>query len=66
MAAIHVNANGPYVVDTDGLKVVDQNGKEIELPQGSKVALCRCGHSKGKPFCDGSHRSAGFAHDPTA
>lgn len=27
------------------------------------VALCRCGHSKNKPYCDGSHKAAGFKSD---
>lgn len=30
------------------------------LFQGQKAALCRCGHSRNKPFCDGAHRAAGF------
>ncbi|MDD9945177.1 MAG: CDGSH iron-sulfur domain-containing protein [Myxococcales bacterium] len=28
--------------------------------EGQKAALCRCGHSKNKPFCDGAHKAAGF------
>jgi CDGSH-type Zn-finger protein len=31
-----------------------------QIPAKSPVALCRCGHSKDKPFCDGSHKTVGF------
>jgi CDGSH-type Zn-finger protein len=37
--------------------VVDENGKRIEE---TDVYLCRCGASKNKPFCDGTHKTNGF------
>jgi CDGSH iron-sulfur domain-containing protein 3 len=42
------------------LRLVDAEGVEFVVAEGESVALCRCGHSKTKPFCDRSHREAGF------
>ena len=53
---IKVKENGPYLVDGD-VKIVDMNGNEIPL---LKRALCRCGGSTTKPFCDGTHSKIGF------
>lgn len=39
--------------------LVDQEGGEVET-QRKVVALCRCGRSGIRPFCDGSHKAAGF------
>ncbi|MCL5986564.1 MAG: CDGSH iron-sulfur domain-containing protein [Actinobacteria bacterium] len=41
-----------------GVPVKSSNGKQYEIR--NRVTLCRCGQSKNKPFCDGSHISAGF------
>jgi CDGSH-type Zn-finger protein len=38
----------------------DAQGKTFDLGGRDAVALCRCGHSGNKPFCDGSHKTAGF------
>jgi CDGSH-type Zn-finger protein len=57
---IRCRENGPLVIQ--GLiKVIDHQGNEFALPVGKDtIALCRCGQSKSKPFCDGSHRTCGF------
>ena len=50
--------NGPYLV-RGPFTLVDQNGEEIEVRR-QVVALCRCGRSQMRPFCDGTHKSIGF------
>jgi len=60
---ITVSANGPYVVRGE-LTLRRQNGRELETRR--VTALCRCGHSANKPFCDGSHARQGFAGPETA
>jgi len=58
---IRCRENGPLVVPRAAVRVVDHEGNELPLPEGKElVALCRCGQSSTKPFCDGSHRAAGF------
>jgi uncharacterized Fe-S cluster protein YjdI len=54
---IQVQANGPFLL-TGSCLIKFPNGHEEKL-QGN-VALCRCGASANKPYCDGSHRKAGF------
>ena len=57
---IKVRDDGPYKV-TGPVRLVDPDGGEWRVPAGESVALCRCGRSGTKPFCDRSHRAAGFA-----
>ena len=52
--------NGPLLL-SGPFSVVASSGRTAF--QGQKAALCRCGASKNKPFCDGAHRSAGFVAD---
>ena len=67
---IRCRENGPLVVDLPagvGLRVVDHLGRSHPLPNlGKPVALCRCGRSERRPFCDGSHRTCGFEARETA
>ena len=59
MAKITVRQNGPYRVEGDDIKLFDWNGKEYPLSK-RPFALCRCGGSTTKPFCDGTHSKIGF------
>ena len=62
---IRVSKNGPYEVE-GGAKLFDHQGKEYQEDQFPPLYLCRCGQSKNKPFCDGSHEGAGFKAEETA
>ncbi len=55
---ITARTNGPLLVEGD-ITLVDQNGKAYTPPR-PKFALCRCGGSANKPFCDGTHSKNGF------
>jgi len=57
---VRLRPNGPIVIEGP-IKLLDVEGNEITLPSNKPaVALCRCGHSKHRPFCDGSHKECGF------
>ncbi|HEY4621540.1 MAG TPA: CDGSH iron-sulfur domain-containing protein [Gaiellaceae bacterium] len=62
---IKARANGPYKIEGP-VRVIDAEGNEFELPEGSAIVLCRCGHSQNKPFCDSSHKRVGFVADDCA
>lgn len=50
--------NGPYLIEVSEAKVLKE-GKEEVISQ-KIIALCRCGQSSNKPFCDGTHRKCDF------
>jgi CDGSH-type Zn-finger protein len=56
---IKVRDNGPYKV-TGPVRIVDVDGNAWEVEGDRPVALCRCGQSATKPFCDAAHKGAGF------
>lgn len=76
---IRCRANGPYVIElpeepatmeaptTPSVRVIDHEGGEFTLPAGKRaVALCRCGQSGSRPWCDGSHRATDFRAEDRA
>lgn len=56
---ITVRSDGPLRIEGD-VELVDMEGKAYGLGGRTALALCRCGHSGNKPFCDGTHKTAGF------
>jgi CDGSH-type Zn-finger protein len=61
---ITTRSNGPYLIKGP-IRLTDADGKEFTL-QGDTIALCRCGQSSNKPFCDGTHNRVGFQADHKA
>lgn len=53
--------DGPYLI-RGPFVISDQDGNEIEVGR-RVVALCRCGRSQIRPFCDGTHKAVGFRAD---
>lgn len=62
---IKTRENGPLLV-TGPIVLQDHLGNTFDLGGKDSVALCRCGHSARKPFCDGTHRTCGFVAGETA
>ena len=61
---ITVNSNGSLRIESD-FEIVDKNGNVYDLAGREALSLCRCGLSKNKPFCDGSHNGH-FEHEAVA
>lgn len=62
---IQVMAHGPLRV-TGAFELADATGAPFDLGGRNAVSLCRCGHSRNNPFCDGAHAAAGFRSDKRA
>lgn len=56
---IQVRDNGPFLV-TGPVTVEDAEGNTFDLGGKETFALCRCGASANRPFCDGSHKACEF------
>ncbi len=56
---ITILENGPILIDGP-VKFKSQGDDDFSEVQGSKIALCRCGNSNSKPFCDSSHSACDF------
>lgn len=54
---IQISPNGPLIVQGN---IVLKDGQGNESLRETKTALCRCGASENKPFCDGKHKKIGF------
>ena len=59
MITIRLRRNGPYVIESDEVAVIDWEGASYPVDR-RPIALCRCGASSTKPFCDGTHRTVEF------
>ena len=63
MVRLTFTDNGPILLEADGPFTIRRDGRSQEV-ESVRIALCRCGHSGSQPYCDGTHRRAGFAAPP--
>jgi CDGSH-type Zn-finger protein len=64
-AKITVKNNGSIRIEGE-FELFDINGNKFDLSERPTISLCRCGQSKDKPFCDGSHRASNFQSEVKA
>ena len=63
---IRMRPNGPFVVE-GAFSLADSEGNLFPLNTDKPaIALCRCGASENRPFCDGMHNRCGFESDERA
>jgi CDGSH-type Zn-finger protein len=67
---VRCRENGPLVIPLDQgvtIQLTDHLGNAFAIPEGkTTIAICRCGQSSRKPFCDGTHKNCGFLASETA
>ena len=64
-AKITVKSNGSIRLEGE-FELFDMDGNKFDLAGRATISLCRCGQSKDKPFCDGTHRAYNFRSDVKA
>ena len=62
---LQIMDDGPIIV-TGSFEVQDAAGNSFTLEKEGRAAICRCGQSEEKPFCDGAHRECGFKSETKA
>jgi CDGSH-type Zn-finger protein len=62
---ITVKSNGSIRIEGD-FEIFDAKGNKFDLAGRTSISLCRCGHSKDKPFCDHSHKIVGYQSEIVA
>jgi CDGSH iron-sulfur domain-containing protein 3 len=63
---VKMRPNGPFLIE-GSFELFDSDGKPYPIdPAKPAIALCRCGASSKKPFCDGAHKTCGFLSDERA
>lgn len=63
---ITATRNSSYRIEGDDFELYDASGNKYDLAGRTTIALCRCGQSSKKPFCDGTHKTCGFESEVTA